>query len=89
MTLVVMTIAGQAVAVRTERDAVVIIAALETGQGLVIPLGVAQTDGTQGVQIVMYEAQNFIKTFARIPEQFTNFESWETLAQILQTRDGE
>ena len=37
----------------------------------------------------MHEAQDLIKAFARIPEQFTDLERRETFAQTLQTRDGE
>ncbi len=45
MPLVVMAIAGQPVAVRAEWDAVLVIATLETSEGLVIAFGVAQTNG--------------------------------------------
>ena len=46
VTLIIMAVAGEAVAVRTERDAVLVIAALETSERQLIPLGMAQTDGT-------------------------------------------
>ena len=89
MTLVVMTVAGQAVAVWTKWDAVVVIAALETGQRMVIPIGMPQTNGAQGVQISMHVFEDLIKTFARIAEHFTNAEVGKTLAEALEARDGE
>ena len=79
MPLVVMAIAGQPVAVRAERDAVLVVAALETSKGLVISFGVAQTNGAQGLEIVVHEAQNFIVALPRIAKQFPNFERWKTL----------
>jgi hypothetical protein len=89
MTLVVMTVAGQAVAVWTKRDAVFVIAALETGQGLVIPFGMSQTNGAQGVQINMHIFEDLIKTFARIAEHFANAEVRKTLAQMLDPWNGQ
>ena len=79
VTLVVMTVAGQAVAVRTKRDAMFVIAALETGQRLLIPLGMPQTNGAQGVQINVHIFEDLIKTFACIAEQFANAELGKTL----------
>jgi hypothetical protein len=56
MALVVMAIAGQAVAVRAKRDSVAVVPALETGERNIIAFGMAQTDGTQSVEILVDEA---------------------------------
>jgi len=45
LALVVVAIGGQAVAMRTERDAVGIVAARQTGERVFISIGMAQTDG--------------------------------------------
>lgn len=48
---VIMAIADQAVAERTQGDAIFIVAALQAGQGLVIAIGVADADGAQSMQL--------------------------------------
>ena len=54
--LVVMAIAGQAVAVWAKRDSVAVISALETSERVIIAFGMAQTDGAQSLQILVDEA---------------------------------
>ena len=49
MVLVIMTIGEEAVAQRAEGIAVLVIAALDTGERLVIAIHVQQTDGAQGM----------------------------------------
>lgn len=56
MALVIMAIAGQAVAVRAKRDSVAVVATLETGERDIIAFGMAQTDGAQSLQILVDEA---------------------------------
>jgi len=56
MALVIMAIAGQAVAVWAKRDSVAVVPALETGERVIIAFGMAQTDGAQGLQILVDEA---------------------------------
>ena len=46
VTLIIMTIAGHAIAVRTERNTVLIIAALEASQREIISIRVSQANGT-------------------------------------------
>lgn len=89
VTLIIMSIAGESVAMRTVRDSVAIIPALETGERQIISISMAQTDRTQGLKIIMHKPKNFIEAFPSIAKQFTDLERWETLAQILQTGDGE
>ena len=81
VTLIIMTIAGHAIAVRTERDTVLIIAALEASEGELIAIGVAEANGAQGVEILMHILKDLIKPFTRIPEEFTDLESGKTFAQ--------
>ena len=53
LALIIMSVAGETIAVGTERDTVLIKAALETGLRLVIVFGVAHADGAEGVQVVI------------------------------------
>ncbi len=82
LSLIIMSVAGEAIAVRAERDTVLVKAALEAGMRLVIALGVTNPNGAQGVQgvqIVIDKLQDFFMTFARIAEQFTDLECGKTL----------
>lgn len=88
VTLIIMTIAAHAIAMRTERDPVLIIAALEASERELISIGVADADGAQGVKMLMNILKDLIKTFTRIPEKFTDLERGKTFAQILQAWDG-
>lgn len=54
--LVVMAIAGKAVAVWAKRDSVAVVPALETGERDIVAFGMAQTDGAQSLQILVDEA---------------------------------
>ena len=56
MALVVMAIAGKAVAVWAKRDSVAVVPALETCERDIIAFGMAQTDGAQSLQILVDEA---------------------------------
>ncbi len=56
VTLVVMAIAGQAVAVWTKWDSIAVVPALETGERDIIAFGMAQMDGAQSLQILVDEA---------------------------------
>ncbi len=79
LALIIMSVAGEKIAVGTERDTVLVKAALETGLRLVIVFGVAHADGAEGVQVVIDKLQDFFMTFARIAEQFTDLECGKTL----------
>lgn len=87
VTLIIMAIAGHAIAVWTEGNTVLIIAALEASECELVSLCVADANGAQGVKILMNILKDLIKPFPRIPEKFTDLERGKTLAQILQTRD--
>jgi hypothetical protein len=54
--LVVMAIAGKAVAMWAKWDSVAVVPALETGERDIIAFGMAQMDGAQSLQILVDEA---------------------------------
>ena len=83
VTLIIMTIAGHAIAMRTEGNTVLIIAALEACERELISIGVADADGAQGVEILMNILKDLIKPLPRIPKELADLERGKTLAQIL------
>ncbi len=87
--LVVVAVAVQAVAMRTERGAVFIEAAPQTGQRIIIPGVMAQLDGAQGFEVLVDEGQDLRIAFAGVPQHFADGESGETLQQLLETGDGQ
>ena len=87
LALVVVAIPGHAVAKRAERDTVLIIAALETGQGLVVSLGMHEPDGAQGMQILVNISEHALMPFPGIAEHFANGEVGETQPQVLEARN--
>ena len=89
LTLIIMSVARESIAVRAEWDAVLVKAALEAGVRLIISIGVTDPNGAQSMQIVIDKLQDFFMAFARIAKQLANFERGETLVQILKPRDGE
>ena len=88
MALIIMSVAGEAIAVRAERDSVLVKAALEAGMRLVITIGVTDPNSAQSMKIMIDKLQDFFMTFACIAKQLSNFERGKTLVQILKTRDG-
>ena len=68
LAFVVVTVEGQAVAVRTERIALPIIAAFQASECILVAVVVTDVDRAQGMQVVIDEEQNLIKAFSRIAE---------------------
>ena len=89
LALVVVTIAGHAVAQRAERDAVLVVAALQAGQGLVVALGMHEPDGAQSMQILVNISEHALMPFPGVAEHFTDGEFGEAQAQVLEARDGQ
>ena len=87
--LVVVAVGEQAVTQRTEWIAVLVIAAFETGQGVIIAFGMQQTDGAQRLQVVVDVAQDRFVAFTGIAQEFPDLEIGETGPQGLEARDGE
>jgi hypothetical protein len=72
LALVVVAVAGHAIAKRTERDAVLIVATLQADQGLVVPLGMHEPDGAQGMQILVNISEHALMAFPGIAEHLAN-----------------
>ena len=79
LALIIMSVAGEAIAVGTERDSVLVKAALEAGMRLVIAIGMTDPNSAQSMKIMIDKLQDFFMTFARIAEQFTDLECGKTL----------
>jgi hypothetical protein len=89
LALIIMSVAGEKIAVGTERDPILVKAAFEAGMRLVIALGVTDSNSAQSMKIMIDKLQDFFMTFARIAKQFADLECRKTLVQILKTRDGQ
>lgn len=87
--MIVVSVAGKLITVRAKRGPVVVVATFETGHGVIIPVSMSDADGTQSVEIVMNELQDFFEAFARIAKQFTNLQGREAFEQRLEARNGE
>ncbi len=87
--LVVVAVGKHLVAQRAERIAVLVIAAFETGEGIVVAMHRQQTDGTQGLQLVMDVAQDRFVAFTGVAQEFPDLEIGEAVAQALEPGDGE
>jgi hypothetical protein len=89
VTLIIMTIASHAIAMRTERSPVLIVPTLKAGERQIISIGVSQANGAQSVEILMYVLKDLIEPLTRITEELTDLEGGETPAQILQAWNGQ
>jgi hypothetical protein len=89
MTGEVVAVRGEGVTVRAEGGAVLVIAALDTDEGLVIVLSVANADGAQGMQVGVDVGEDVIVAFSGIAEVLADLEGGEAGAQISQAGDGE
>ncbi len=87
--LVVMPVAGQTVAMRTQGGAILVVGTLQARQGLIIALGVAEADGAQSMQVRVDVGQDNLMSFPGIAEHFTNGEGWEAAAQVFKAGDSE
>jgi len=87
--LVVVAVAGHAVAKRAEWVAVLVVAAFQAGQGLVVSLGMHEPDGAQGMQILVNICEHTLMPFPGIAEHFTDGEFGEAQPQVLEARDGQ
>jgi hypothetical protein len=83
-----MPIEGQPIAMRTQRCAVGIVTAFQTGQGVLIAGRMALVNQTQGMQVVVDETQDVIIAFTRIARHFTDVEKGKAAAQVLEAGDG-
>ncbi len=86
---IIVTVAEQPVAERTEGIALFVVTAFQAGEGLVIAVHGQQADGAQGLQIVVDVAQDLFIAFTSISQQFPNLQQGKAAAQHIETRDGE
>jgi len=85
---VIVTIEGEPIAMRTEGGAVAIIATLEASERIVIVGGVAEINGAEGVEFLVDEAEDVVKAFSGIAEDFTNSEFREAALDVFEAGQG-
>jgi hypothetical protein len=88
LSLIVMAVEGKSVAMGTQRCALSIIAACQTGFGVFVDRMLTQGKQTQCAQVVIDVAQNVVESLAGISGDFTDRQLWETATQILKAWDG-
>jgi hypothetical protein len=79
---------GEPIAKGAERIAQGIIAAFETRQRVIILLVMAHLNRAERTQVIMDEAQDIVKAFARITDDLANLEKGEAQLERLETWDG-
>jgi hypothetical protein len=84
-----MAVAVQAEAMGTERGAVFIETPLQTGEGVLITLGMAQLDGTESLEVLVDKGEDLIEAFTGIAEDLVDGERGEAFEQLLETGNGE
>lgn len=89
MVRVVVAVAGTAVTEWAERDAILVVAALQAGERQVITFGMADTDGTQGMQILVNVGEYGLMSLPGVAKHFANAEIGEAAEEILETGDSE
>jgi hypothetical protein len=85
----VVAVGGKEVTMGTEGGAMVIIAALEAGEGEFVILGVAEADGAQGMQVGVDVLEDIVEAFSGIAEVLADLEGREAGAQIGEARESE
>ena len=73
----------------TERGAVFIEGAPQTGERIVVPRVIQPDFERQGFEILMDEGQDLGIAFTSIAQHFADGESGETLQQLLETENGQ
>ena len=68
LALVVVTVEGKQVAVRTERSALRIVATLQASECVCVADMVADLDRTQSMEVTVDKEQNLVKAFARVAQ---------------------
>ena len=62
----------------SHRRAVLVVAALQADQGLVVSLGMPEPDGAQGLQILVNISEHTLMPFPGVAEHLANGEVGET-----------
>jgi len=82
MTGEIVAVGGKAIAVGAERGAILVVATLQAGEGLIIVLGLAQANGAQGMQVGVDVLEDVIRAFGGIAEVLADLEAGEAGAQV-------
>jgi len=85
---VVVAIAVELVAVGAERDAVRVIAAVQTGGGVRIRGMMAEVNGAQGVQVVKDVAQDVVAALTGVAQDFANLKLGVACPEVLEAGEG-
>ena len=85
----VVAVAGEAKAEGAQGDAVLVVAALQADEWLVVIFGMTEANGAQGMPVRVDAAQDIVETFCGIAEILADGEVGEALVQVFEPRQGE
>lgn len=89
MPLIIVSIAGKTIAMWTEWNSILVIAALQASVRIFIILCMTNTDRAQRMKVVVNKLQDFFHAFARVTEYFTDFEIRKALVKFVKTGNSE
>lgn len=89
LALVIMAVEGESVTELAKRDALLVIAAGEAGEGQVIAVVMTQADGADGLEFGVNEYENLIEALPGIAEKLTDLEGGEAGAQRFEAGNGQ
>jgi hypothetical protein len=82
LTLIVVTVEGQTIAVRTERVALGIIAPFQTSKRILVTVAMNDADRAQGTEVVVDKEQNLIIAFCGVPQHLCDVEAWKATCKV-------
>jgi hypothetical protein len=85
----VVAVAGKAIAEGTQGDAVLVVAALQAGQGQIIAVGMTEANGAQGMPVGVDGPQDIVKAFCGIAQILADGEAGEAQVQVFESRQGQ
>ena len=85
----VVAVAGEAIAEEAQGNAILIVAALQADERLVIIFGMTEANGAQGMPVRVDGAQDIVKAFCGIAQILADGEAGEALVQVFETGEGE
>ena len=82
--LIIVAVGKHLVAQRTEGGAFLVVAALQTGEGIVVAMDRQQTNDAQRLQLIMDVAQDRFVAFTGVTQEFPDLEIGEAGAQAFE-----
>ena len=66
-----------------------VISAFVTSERVIIAIGVTNTNGAQGMQVIVNKLQDFFNSFPGVAQNFANRECRKAFVKFIKAGDGE